>query len=98
MGILREICGEDELHYQLTRELIDVERQRRTMVRRAGLFKALEQSLRRGFYESAEDAEQLALARRQELDGARSSATEPDEMAAMIEPADLFVEGQNGGR
>lgn len=76
--MLREICGTDQLHFQLTRELLDVERQYRTMARRAGLFKALEGALRRGFYESVEDAEQRALARRDMLEGARAKAVEPE--------------------
>jgi DNA sulfur modification protein DndC len=78
MRVLREICAADELHFQLTRELLDLERQHRTMARRAGLFKALERALRRGFYESAEDAEQRALERRHILEGVRASASDPD--------------------
>lgn len=71
IDILREICGEDELHFQLTRELLDIERQHRTMARRAGLFKSLEQSLRRGSYDSASEAEATALRRRGLLDDLR---------------------------
>ena len=78
MQVLREICGDDELHFQLTRELLDVERQYRTMARRAGLFKALERALRRGFYESGEDAEQRALERRDVLDSVRKAAEDPE--------------------
>ncbi|WP_207462154.1 DNA phosphorothioation system sulfurtransferase DndC [Azospirillum sp. SYSU D00513] len=78
MRVLREICGEDELHFQLTRELLDVERQHRTMARRAGLFKALEGALRRGFYDSAEDAEQRALERRDVLEGARAAVSDAE--------------------
>ena len=78
MHILRDLCGEDELHFQLTRELLDVERRHRSMSRRAGLFKALEQALRRGFYESAEDAEQRALERQGVLESARARATEAE--------------------
>jgi DNA sulfur modification protein DndC len=74
MAVLRAICGDDDLHYQLTRELLDVERQHRTMVRRAGLFKAMEQALRRGYFENAEEAEQRALDRRDVLESARSAA------------------------
>lgn len=77
MEVLKEICG-DELHYQLTRELLDVERQHRTMARRAGLFKALEQALRRGFYDSAEDAERRALDRRDALEEARGIGGDED--------------------
>lgn len=73
MAILREIAG-DELHFQLTRELLDVERQHRLMGRRHGLFRALEQAFRRGAYDSAEEAEARALERRNEFDAVRGEA------------------------
>lgn len=75
MALLREIC-DDELHFQLTRELLDVERQHRSMGRRHGLFKALEKAFRRGAYDSAEEAEGRALDRREVLDEARAEAGE----------------------
>jgi DNA sulfur modification protein DndC len=75
MAILREIAG-DELHFQLTRELLDVERQHRLMGRRHGLFKALEQAFRRGAYDSADEAEARALERRDELEAVRAEARE----------------------
>jgi len=53
---LREICGEDELHFEMTRSLIAVERRYRTMARRAGLFTALEDTVRKSFYDDKEDA------------------------------------------
>lgn len=62
LGVLRDLCTEDPLHYELTRELLDVERQFRTMTRRAGLFEALERSFRRSYFDSEEDA--VAQARR----------------------------------
>jgi len=71
IDILRELCGDDVLHFQLTRELLDIERQHRTMARRAGLFKSLEQSLHRGSYENAEEAKETALRRRDLLDDLR---------------------------
>lgn len=73
MEILREIAG-DELHFQLTRELLDVERQHRSMGRRHGLFKALERAFRRGAHDSAEEAESRALERRDELEMVRSQS------------------------
>jgi DNA sulfur modification protein DndC len=78
--LLRELCSEDVLHFQLTRELLDLERQHRSMARRAGLFKALEQSLRRGSYDSAEEAAGTAFRRRDVLDelrGEPGSGTPP---------------------
>ncbi|TYB49997.1 DNA phosphorothioation system sulfurtransferase DndC [Actinomadura chibensis] len=61
MELLREVCGDDELHFLTARELLAVERKFRTMTRRSGLFEALEKTIRRGYYESKEDAEQYAL-------------------------------------
>lgn len=75
MALLREIC-DDDLHFQLTRELLDVERHHRTMGRRHGLFKALDQAFRRGAHDSAEEAEGRALDRRDILDDARAEAGE----------------------
>jgi len=75
MTILREIAG-DELHFQLTRELLDVERQHRSMGRRHGLFKALDKAFRRGAHDSAEEAEERALARRDQIEAARALALE----------------------
>jgi DNA sulfur modification protein DndC len=62
LNLLREITDGDPLHYQLTRELLDVERKFRTMARRAGLFEAMEQAIKRNFYTDADDA--VAYARR----------------------------------
>ncbi|MFD0538764.1 hypothetical protein ACFQY7_38595 [Actinomadura luteofluorescens] len=61
MELLREVCGDDELHFSTARELLAVERKFRTMTRRAGLFEELEKTIRRGYYENKEDAEQSAL-------------------------------------
>jgi DNA sulfur modification protein DndC len=77
IDLLRDLCDDDQLHFQLTRELLDVERQHRSMARRAGLFKALEQSLRRGSYGSAEEAKEAAIRRRDVIEGLRDEE-EPD--------------------
>jgi DNA sulfur modification protein DndC len=61
LQVLRDVA-QDDLHYELVRELLDVERQHQYMARRAGLFDELDGTLRRGFYDSAEDA--LGRARR----------------------------------
>jgi DNA sulfur modification protein DndC len=71
MRLLKEICGDDHLHFEMTRELLDVERRYRTMARRAGLFDALEQALRRGFYDNEEDATNRARRRRDTLEAAQ---------------------------
>lgn len=58
VGLLRQILGEesDSLHFELVRELLDIEQRHRAMSRRAGLFDALETALRKGFYDGQEDA------------------------------------------
>ena len=73
MDLLRRACDGDEIHFQLTRELLDVERRHRSMGRRAGLFQALEKALRRGFYEDAEDGLARALGRRDGLGSAEEA-------------------------
>ena len=71
MSLLRNLCGDDELHYQLTRELLSIERQHKSMLRRAGLFDALEQAFYRNFYDNQEDAVDRARQHRDALDMAR---------------------------
>jgi DNA sulfur modification protein DndC len=59
---LDELCGEDRMHYELTRELLSITLQQRNMSRRAGLFEHLDKTFRRHFYDDKEDA--LARAER----------------------------------
>lgn len=54
--ILKEICGKDQIHFELTRELLDIEREYRMKARRAGLYDALESSFRKSFFDDEEDA------------------------------------------
>ena len=66
--LLRELCGEDELHFELVRELLSVERRHKSMLRRAGLFKAFDSAFRRGSYDDEEDAVDRARKRRDKLE------------------------------
>ncbi|GIH97771.1 DNA phosphorothioation system sulfurtransferase DndC [Planobispora siamensis] len=59
--LLREVCGDDELHFLTMRELLAVERKFRTMTRRSGLFEALEKTIKKGYYADKEDAVDMAL-------------------------------------
>ena len=63
MEVLAEVCGADRLHYELVRELLSVERRQRHRARRAGLFDELERAFRRSYYDSVDDA--VDMARRQ---------------------------------
>ena len=74
MRILREICGGDELHFQLVRELLDIEASFRTHSKRRGLFDALESAFKRNAYTGIEDATTRARERRDALKAAREDA------------------------
>ena len=56
MSELQELCGEDRLHYELTRELLSTTRQQQSSARRAGLYQKLEKTFKKHFYENEEDA------------------------------------------
>jgi DNA sulfur modification protein DndC len=77
--VLRDVCGDDELHFELVRELISTEQSYRSMARRAGIFEKLEKALERGFYDSEEDAKARAQRRKAAKEGSlevpRSSST-----------------------
>lgn len=62
LSLLKEIVGDNSLHYELTRNLLDIERQYRNMARRRGLFSDLESAIKRCFFANEDDA--LALATR----------------------------------
>lgn len=56
MSHLKEICEEDRLHYELSRELLSLTRQQRSSARRAGLFEKLEKTFSKHFYDDEADA------------------------------------------
>lgn len=70
---LAEVVGEDRLHFELVRDLLDIEQRHRAQVRRAGLFESLEKALRRGFYDDESDATAHAQKRKAAMDRTRSS-------------------------
>jgi len=63
MAVLREVSENDDLHFQLARNLLDIERRFRTMASRRGLFPALEEAIEQGFYDNEEDALERAKER-----------------------------------
>lgn len=56
MHVLTELCGDDRLHYELSRELLSITRQQRTTSRRVGLHELLEKTFLKHFYEDRDDA------------------------------------------
>lgn len=65
--LLREISA-DPIHFELTRQLLSIERKHRVMARRAGVFQELERAIERGFYDDAEDAAERARSRQASRD------------------------------
>jgi DNA sulfur modification protein DndC len=102
MSILKEITDDDQVHFELVRELLVVERSYRTSSRRAKLFERLEEAFKRGFYEDVEDATQRAT-RRRTLDGLVEAigAARGDirEAATVLEEAldNVNIKPQSGG-
>lgn len=90
IDILRELCGDETLHFQLTRELLSIEKRHKSMLRRAGLFEAVEQAFYRNFYDNEEDAITRARDHRDALGDAQERASE--ERSQIIQkPTDLTV-------
>lgn len=78
LGILAEIAGDDHLHYELTRNLLDIERRYRNHAKRRGLFRDLQAAIERCFYDSEDDA--LEKARKKAAVSQSASAAELLEM------------------
>ena len=71
--LLREVCGDDNLHFQMVRELLSIEKRHRNMLRRAGIFDAFERAFTRSFFNGEDDAVNRARKRRDALTAARDS-------------------------
>lgn len=79
VDVLRKVVDGDRLHFELVRELLDIEQRHRAQARRAGLFDSLEKALRRGFYDNEADATARAHHRRDALTREpTASGGEPD--------------------
>jgi DNA sulfur modification protein DndC len=60
------------VHFELVRDLLDIEQRHHTQARRSGILSELEQAIRRGFY--TDEADAVARARRRQ---AQLVSTEP---------------------
>lgn len=89
MDELQQICAGDLLHYELTRELLSVERQQRSHTRRAGLFDQLEKSLNRHSYDDKDDAVNTARWRHSMRQEARKDRPQIADPLQSDESADL---------
>jgi DNA sulfur modification protein DndC len=100
MKTLREICGNNDLLYELSRELLDVERRYRTVSRRSGLLQALEDALSRSFYSDEQDATSRALRERDARERAQTGLYEQlalDESLVRLEHVDKLQSEHDPG-
>lgn len=72
MALLKNLCDGDELHFQLIRELLAVEKKYQMMANRAGLFDQLKDTVRHHFWRDEEDATERALVHKKALEEAES--------------------------
>jgi DNA sulfur modification protein DndC len=79
VGALREITGDDVIHFELVRALLDVEQRHRAQARRSSLFSDLEDVLRRGAYRDEADAIDHARRRASATNSRRPASPEPRE-------------------
>ncbi|MFF7756915.1 DNA phosphorothioation system sulfurtransferase DndC [Streptomyces griseorubiginosus] len=79
MDVLKQVCDGDDLHYNMVRELLAVERKYRTMARRSGLFQALEQAVQKGYYDNHDDAVEFATRKKKWRDDIAENLTFDDE-------------------
>lgn len=73
--ILREICGPDQEQFRMIREMLSIEQQERSKLRRHGILSQLEKAIRKGGYENQQDALDKALERRKTL---KAGQTRPE--------------------
>lgn len=92
--ILKEIAGPDRLHFEMVRELLDVEQRHRSQARRSGLFDSLERALRRGFYDDEIDATARAQKRKDAMDRTERAR---DEVGETYDEADPFIQPVKSG-
>lgn len=61
MNVLAELCGDDRMHYELSRELLSITRQQKSKPRRMGLHELFEKTFSKHFYDDRDDAISRAL-------------------------------------
>ncbi len=72
--IMKDVCGDDPMFFELQSSLLDVEREFRGMSRRAGIYEALEDRFKACQFESEQEA--LAVL---QAEGKRAAGREPSE-------------------
>lgn len=94
MTVLSEMCAGDDLHYQLIRELLSIEKRYKSMLRRAGLFAAIEQAFHRNFYDNEEDAVTRARERHDAFESVHERFAGNDSQDAGMQSAPAYSSGR----
>lgn len=92
--VLKGLVGDDRVHFELVRELLDIEQRHRAQARRTGLFESLEKALQRGFYDDEADATSRAQHRKSTME---RSVEQPERELDLLDLADGFVRPVSGG-
>lgn len=85
MEILAEHCEGNEFLYELTRELLSIEKRYKSVLRRSGLFDQIDRAFYRHFYEDQNDAIARAQERQSALHEARKRVADGVEQESLIE-------------
>ena len=92
--LLKEICGDDPVFFQLQTDLLDVEREFHGMTRRAGIYEAIEDRLKAAQFKDGEEAYQT---RSEEKDRLQEVLHQID-VAPEIKPVSTKGESKNNGQ
>jgi DNA sulfur modification protein DndC len=90
--ILKDVCGEDPMFFELQSNLLDVEREFRGMARRAGIYEVLEDRLRACQFES----EESAINSMREAEELHKDADRQNEQSLYIVQKTLFADEPSG--
>jgi DNA sulfur modification protein DndC len=89
VDVLKDLTENDRLHFQMVRDLLDIEQRHKMRARRAGLFKELEKAMERGFYEDVEDASERARVRKKIRDARGQELTDEAGEAPAVDLLDM---------
>jgi DNA sulfur modification protein DndC len=73
VSLLKEICSEDNLHFELLRELLSIEKRNHSVLRRTAIFQDIEKAFKRSGFDSADDAISRIRAKNAALQKAQSA-------------------------
>jgi DNA sulfur modification protein DndC len=102
IALLKSIASKensaDDLHYQLVRNLLNIERNYSTATRRVGIYENLEKALINGGFANKDEAYQFALKKSQTTTDDEEQVKNMMESSAIYETSDLFPIDESEGK